>query len=80
MHGDDQEPLGHLQYTKAWRLRCERMDGNRAGSEQSPTKKVVITVKDFYIYIYYIHKHIWVNKCTYIYICMYVIIYIYIHT
>ena len=39
-------------FTKAWRLRCQRMDGNRAESEQSPTKKAVITAEDIYIYIH----------------------------
>ena len=43
-------------FTKAWRLRCQRMDGNRAESEQSPTKKAVITAEDIYIYIY-IHTY-----------------------
>ena len=64
-------------FTKAWRLRCQRMDGNRAESEQSPTKKAVITAEDIYIYIY---THIWINKYTYVCMCVYIYIYIYIHT
>ena len=37
-------------FTKAWRLRCSRMNPNL--EEQPPTKKVVVTAKDIYIYIY----------------------------
>jgi hypothetical protein len=63
-------------FTKAWRLRCQRMDGNRAESEQSPTKKAVITAEDIYIYIYtHMDKQIYI--C--VYVCVYIYIYIYTH-
>ena len=43
-------------FTKAWRLRCSRMNPNL--EEQPPTKKVVVTAKDIYTYIYiYIYIH-----------------------
>ena len=50
-------------FTKAWRLRCSRMNPNL--EEQPPTKKVVVTAKDICIYIY---THIHMDKQIYMYV------------